>query len=341
MTSLDVNVALQQPQVRRGSRIGGLLRDPIAQVITRRILFAIPLLFVVSALSFVLMRLIPGDPARQILGPSGSPEAYAALREQLGLDLPLYQQYWDWLQNAVQGNLGTSIFRGESVVDILNQRLPVTFSLLFLSLLVTLIVGVTLGVLSAVRGGATGRGIDVLSQLGFILPSFWVAAVLVSIFAVQLRLLPAVGYVPIDDSVADWLRSLVLPVAAIALASVAAVARQTREAMLDVLGSEHIRMARANGIPPHRILLRYALKPAGTRVMTMLGLEAVSLLGGTVFIESVFAMPGLGSIAVSATYQQDVPLVVGVTVYFTILVVIVNLIVDLMYTWLDPRVRTA
>jgi peptide/nickel transport system permease protein len=310
------------------------------RVVARRLLLAVPLLFVVSALSFVLVSLTPGNAAQQILGPEASPATYQNLRHELGLDLPLYEQYWRWVKHAASGNLGSSVITGEHVTKTIGDRFPVTLSLVFGSLLLIALVGVGLGVLSAVRGGVLGRVVDGLSLVGFALPAFWVGAVLIALFAVRLHWFPAVGYVPFGESPSLWLRSLVLPVVALALHGVAVLAKQTREAMLDVLASEHIRMASANGIPPRFIFL-LGLKNAAMRVVTIVGLQTVGLLGGTLFVEQVFALPGLGYVLVNATLQHDLPMVQGITVFFTVIIVLVNLLVDLTYTWLDPRVRTS
>ena len=322
------------------SLTAGFARYPVLRVVVRRLALAIPLLFVVSALSFLLVSLTPGDAAQQILGPDASPEAYSSLRHELGLDKPLYGQYWQWVSHAVKGDLASSVITGEHVSKTIGDRLPVTLSLVLGSLLVTTLLGIGLGVFSAVRGGVPGRIVDGLSLVGFALPGFWVGAVLISVFAVSVRWFPAVGYVPFAESPSQWLRSLVLPVTALALHSVAVLAKQTREAMLDVLGSEHIRMAHASGIPPRFIFL-LALKNAAIRVVTIVGLQTVGLLGGTLFVEQVFALPGLGYSLVNGTLQHDLPVVQGITVFFTVIIVVVNLMVDLAYTWLDPRVRTS
>lgn len=312
---------------------------PVFSVVVRRLLLAVPLLLVVSMLSFVIVALTPGNVAQEILGTTAPPQAYVQLQRQLGLDRPLYEQYWNWLDQAIHGNLGTSLFSGQPVDQLINQRLPVTLSLICLSLLATLIVGLALGIFSAVRGGVAGRIVDGISLIGFALPSFWAGAVLIAIFAVAIRLFPATGYISFGQSPTEWLRSLVLPVIALAMYGVAAVAKQTREAMLDVLGSEYIRMARANGISERSIVFRHALKNAAVRTVTVLGVQAVVLLGGTILVESVFALPGLGGLAVTAATEHDLPTIQGLVVYFTLIVVGINLIIDLAYTWLNPQVR--
>jgi peptide/nickel transport system permease protein len=304
----------------------------------RRLVLAVPLLLVVSALSFVIVSLTPGDAAQEILGTNAPPGSLAKLRQELGLNLPIYEQYWRWLTHALHGDLGQSLYSGQSVAQLIAPRLPVTLSLIGLSLLAILVVGVCLGVFSAVRGGVAGRVVDTVSLIGFSVPSYWAGAVLIAIFAVTFRWLPATGYVALSESSGQWIRSLILPVVALSMNGVAAVAKQTREAMLDVLGSEYIRMARANGIPEHSLIFRHALKNAAIRTVTILGIQAVGLLGGTVLVESVFALPGLGGFAVTAAMEHDLPAVQGVVVYFTLIVVVVNLLIDLSYAWLNPRV---
>jgi peptide/nickel transport system permease protein len=326
----------------RRARIGvraRLRRHPMLVVVLYRLAMVIPLLVIVTGLSFVLLSLTPGDAARQILGVNGTQAQYLALRHSLGLDLPLYTQYWDWVKHAITGDLGTSILSGQSVASAIGSRIQVTLSLVLCSLIVSLVIGVGLGVLSAARGGLLGRLIDTASLALWSLPVFWVAGELVIIFAVHLRVLPAVGYVPINQSVSGWLQSLVLPVAALSLGPIAVLAKQTREAMLDVLGNEYIRMAAANGIGGRSLIFRHALKNAALPIITVLGVQAVVLLGGAVFVESVFSLPGLGSMVVTSSLGHDIPVVLGVAVIFTIFVIIVNLVIDLAYHWLNPRLR--
>lgn len=316
-----------------------VLRAPMFSVVGRRLLQAAPLLFVITVLSFVLVSLIPGDAARAILGTNASNESIARLSEELGLDLPLHEQYWNWIQGAVTGDLGRSLFTDETVVAAIHSRLSVTMWLIVGSLIVSVVAGIGLGVFSAVRGGLLGRAVDAFSLIGFALPAFWVGAGLIVVFAVKLQWLPATGYVPITQSPSEWMLSLVLPVAALSLGGIAAIAKQTREAMLDALSSEYVRMAWANGIAPMSIYFQHALKNASIRVVTVLGLQVIGLLGGTVVVENVFALPGLGSLVVNATVQHDLPVIQGIVVYFTVMVVLVNLVIDMTYTWLNPKVR--
>jgi peptide/nickel transport system permease protein len=289
--------------------------------------------------------LIPGDATQTILGPpatsGASPAAYAALRHQLGLDHPLWDQYWGWLSAALHGDLGRSLITKQAVTQAIIQRFPVTLSLAIGGLLVSAFFGVGLGLVSAIRGGALGRSVDVLAMFGWAIPGYWIAAQTVVIFAITLHWLPAIGYVPLAQSPVQWVRSLILPVAAIALATLGSFAKFTRYAMLEALSSEYVRMARANGVPRRSIILQHALKTASLPVLTQAGLLTVGLLSGTVFIEIVFALPGMGSLIVDGTKAHDIPMVQGVTVFYTMIVVVVNLVVDLAYGLLDPRVRVA
>jgi peptide/nickel transport system permease protein len=321
------------------------LRHPTLIGVGRRLLVSVPLLFVVSILVFLLMSLAQEDPTERILGPrktSGLPEwRYQQLAHQLGIDQPLLSQYWHWLDGALHGNLGHSWITQQPITEAITQRFPVTLSLTIGAVMVSVVIGVALGVFSAVRGGATGRTVDVLAMLGWVAPVYWLAAELVVVFAVKLNWLPATGYVPLIQSPLQWLRSLVLPVLALALGGIGLFAKFTREQMLDVLSSEYIRMARGNGISPASLVLRHAFKTASLQVVTQAGMLVVGLLIGTVFVEQVFALPGMGSLIVTGAEAGDVPMVQGVALFFTLIVVAVNLIVDLAYGLLSPKVQAA
>lgn len=309
------------------------------RLIVRRLLISVPLVVFVSLLTFLLEALTPGDTARVILGNNYTPAAYAQLRHQLGLDQSVLVQYWHWLVGALHGNLGVSPISGLDVANEVTTRLAVTLSLIVGTTVVATVAGLALGVLSAVRGGGAGRVVDVLSLLGFALPNFWLGLVLVTVFAVALRLLPATGYVSLATSPGGWVRSLILPVVALAVHGVTVIAKQTRDGMLNALSRDFVRTLRANGATRRSILFRHALRNAAIPVVTVIGLMFVGLLSGTVLVETVFAMPGLGGLAVQATTQHDLPLIQGVAVVFTLIVVLVNLVVDLAYGWLNPKVR--
>ena len=306
----------------------------------RRVATGVVLLLVVSAVTFVLTALVPGDPARAILGLNAPQAAYEALRLKLGLDQPIWVQYAHYMGGVLQGSLGTSLTSNEPVTTLLAQRVPVTLSLIVLTTLFCAGLGVLLGTLSAIRGGFLGRLVDVLSLAGLALPSFWVALVLVAVFAVAVQAFPATGYIPITDSPVRWLWALALPVVALGLGGVSTVAKQTRDAMLDVLDRDYIRTLRANGLSLRSIIWKHALRNAAIPTTTVLGLVFVGLLSGAVFAEGVFVLPGLGLLAVSATQRHDVPVIEGIALYFTLMVVLANLAIDLLYGWLNPKVRT-
>ncbi|MFI6475413.1 ABC transporter permease [Streptomyces sp. NPDC050516] len=309
------------------------------RLVVRRLLSSAPLLFLVSALTFVLVSLVPGDPARTIVGQHATVDQYRSVRAQLGLDDPLPVQYWDWLVRVFHGDLGASLFSGEEVTPMLNNRLPVSLSLVVAGTAVSGILGVALGLLSARRGGFLIRAVDLLSLFGLAVPAFWFALVLIAVGAVKLRWFPVTGYVPFADDPAEWGRSLVLPVLSLSLGAVAVIAKQTRDCVLDCFGRDFIRVMQANGFSRRSILYRHVLRNAAVPVVTVLGVVLVSLLAAAVFVETVFALPGLGSLTQQATVQHDIPVIQGAVLYITVLVVLVNLLVDVAYNRLDPRAR--
>jgi peptide/nickel transport system permease protein len=313
----------------------------VLRLVLRRLLWAVPLVLGVSLVVFLLASLVPGDPARTILGENATPDAVAALRGELGLDRPWYEQYLSWLGSLLHGDLGTSVFTGEPVTTALNSRLAVTLALVVATVLVSTLVGVAIGMVGALRGGAVGRALDVLSLAGVALPSFWVALLLVSLFAVRLRWLPATGYVSPDQSVTGWVSSLVLPVVALGLLSVSVIAKQTRDSAMTVLEADYVAVLRANGLPETRLVLTHVLRNSSIPVVSAVGVVFVGSLDATVFVESVFVLPGLGSRATQATVDHDVSVILGIGVYFTLIVVLVNLVVDIGYGLLDPKVRTS
>ena len=313
----------------------------MVRFLTRRLLISVVLVVLVSFLTYLLQAVTPGDTARMVLGYHYTPTAYHQLRAQLGLDQPVLVQYWHWLVGALHGNLGVSPISGVDVSAEIVKRLPVTLSLVLVATVVTALVGIGLGVLGAVRGRATARVVDIVSLTGYALPNFWLALVLVTLFAVTIPLLPATGYVPLTTSPGRWLVYLILPVATLVLQGVAVFARHTRDAMREVLGRDFISVLRANGIPERSIIVRHALRNAAIPAVTVAGLTFIGLFSGTVFIETVFAMPGLGGLAVQATTSHDLPTIQGVVVVFTVIVVLVNLLVDLAYGWLNPKVRVS
>jgi peptide/nickel transport system permease protein len=327
-------------------RMFGVFRGPVAVSVARRLALSVPLLFVVSILLFVLISFVPGDPAEGILGPRGlssaTPAQYDEVNRQLGAYDPVYERYWNWLTDAVHGDLGTSVQQntlGQDVTQVIAQRFPTTLSLVLGALLISLVVGVCLGVASAVWGGRLGRAVDAFSVVGFVVPGYLWAALLIVVFAVKVRWFPATGYVPFSESPVEWLRSLTLPVIALAALPIGMFAKYTRDGMLDALASEHVRMARANGVRWRSIVFVNALKPASLQVATLAGLIAVGLMSSAVFVETVFGLPGLGSTIVNGAIQHDVPVVQGIAVVFTLIVIVVNIAIDVIYGLLSPKVK--
>jgi peptide/nickel transport system permease protein len=309
------------------------------KLVARRLLQSVPLVFAVTFLTFLLNSFAPNDLARTLLGVDGTAEQYLALRKELGLDQPLVVQYAQWMWKVLQGDLGTSYFTKESVAGLLNDRVGVTVSIMVGVLIVLVVVGITLGVLSAIQGGWLGRVLDTLSLFGLIFPSFFVALVYIMVFAVWLQWLPATGYTQFAQDPQLWLRSLILPVLAVATYTTSVVAKQTRDAMHDVMGRDFIRSLRASGIREGSVIFKHGLRNAALPVVTVMGGVMVAALAGTVFVERVFVLPGLGSLAVGAADQADVQLMLGCTLYFALLSVAINLLVDLSYSWLNPKVR--
>ncbi|MDQ0693083.1 ABC transporter permease [Arthrobacter sp. W4I7] len=309
--------------------------------VLKRFAISLPMIVIVSMVMFVLSSIVPGDQAATILGEDATPEAAAKLREQLGLNLPLYQQYANWAGKALQGDLGHSIYSGQPVVEILGDRLPVTVSLMVLSTVVIAIVGAGLGLLSAIKGGWLGRSLDALSLVGLAVPSFAVAVLFVSVFAVGLRIFPATGYAPLERGAGLWLMAMVLPVAAMSLSGTTLVAKQMRDSALDVLARDSIRVLRANGVSETSILYRHVLKNAAIPATTIVGIGAIGALTGAVFVENVFVLPGMGSLATASTLNHDLPVLLGLSVYFTLVVLCINLLVDVVYGFLNPKVRVS
>lgn len=308
------------------------------KLITRRLAWSVPLALAASAASFLLVGMLPGDAARSLLGQNATEQQLAEVRQELGLDEPLVVQYWNWLINALQGDLGTSLINKASVVEQLNDRLGASLSLIIGATLVSAIIGVALGVRGALRG-PVGKIVDSVSVLGLAVPDFWLGLVLVLVFAVQLALFPPTGYVSPDLDTAGWFNSLVLPVITLAVPATAIVAKQARDAVATALNRPFTRTLRAAGVPERSVVYRHALKNAAVPILTVIGLVFVGALSGTIAVETIFAIPGLGRTAVEATSARDFPLIQGVVVYFTLIVIAVNLLVDLAYGYFNPRIR--
>ncbi len=296
-------------------------------------------LLLISLVTFVVVQVIPGDPAQLMLGTEAPPEALAELRAQLGLDRPPLLQYLSWLVGVLRGNLGVSLRHGRPVATLIAERLPVTLSLATLSLTLAVLLAMPLGVLAAIRQhSALDYGVLVFAQAGLALPSFWIGILLILLFALSWRWLPSGGYVPWGENPLGALRSLAMPVLALGLPVAGVLARLVRASMLEELARDHIRTARAKGLPEAQVIVRHALRNALIPTVTLLGLQLGFLLGGSIIIEQVFALPGLGRLVLFAINNRDLPLIQGLVLFIAALVVIINFLVDLAYTWLDPRI---
>jgi peptide/nickel transport system permease protein len=314
----------------------------VTRFLVGRLLLLVPVLIGVSVIVFLVLHLAPGDPAEIMLGPQATQEDRLRLRAELGLDDPLLTQYVRWLGHVVEGDLGRSLFMRRPVLGEVLVRLRATLILTATALLLSSVGGVALGIVSATRPNSVlDRTSAVASLFGASMPVFWLGIVLMVIFSLSLGWLPASGmYAPYGGGdLGDLLRHLVLPALTLAAASVTIVARLTRSAMLDVLGQDYIRTARAKGLVERRVVVRHALKNALVPIVTVIGVQAGYLLGGAVLTETVFAWPGVGTLMVQGILARDIPLVQGCVLVVALTFVLVNLTVDLLYAWLDPRIR--
>jgi peptide/nickel transport system permease protein len=303
------------------------------------LLLLVPVVLFVSFITFMLIHLVPGDPARVQLGEDSTPQALAALRQELGLDRPLYEQYALWLNRAVHGNLGESIQLHQPVLQAILQRLPVTIELGVAALLFSLVLAVPLGMTAATRRGSRMDWLlNVSSLLGTTIPPFVLGLLLILVFAVILRIFPPGGYVPFTEDPLENLRDLILPMVALGSASVAVNFRQVRASMIEVLSQDYIRAARAKGLSERRINYRHAFPNALLPLLTLVGLQAGAILAGAIVVETIFLWPGVGQLAVSSILSKDYPVVQGVVLLSALSYILINLLVDLSYTVVDPRI---
>lgn len=297
------------------------------------------LFILVPTVTFFVQTLTPGEVARSVLGIGATQEQIDAFNHRLGLDSPPLERYFDWLRHFSQGDLGNSYITGQPVSEILGSRIGVSMSLVIGALLVYSAVGIVIGVGSSVGGRVWGRVVDLVSTIGIAIPNFWLAVILISAFAVSLGVLPAIGYVPLSESPSGWLVSLILPVVALAFGGITSVAKQARDRMIATLDSPHTGVLRANGVSEASLVFKHALRNSAGPVITVLGLNFVGALSGSVVIENIFVLPGLGSQAITSTANRDLPVIQGIAVYFTVIVVVVNIIIDVIVPLLNPKVR--
>ena len=305
-----------------------------------RIAGAIPILILVSLITFGLIHMIPGDPAAVIAGLSATPDQIAMIRHDLGLDQPLPAQLFHWYLNLFHGDLGTSLLLGDPVLQVVGVRLPVTIGLSAYALAITLVIGLTGGVLAALRHNSwVDQAAMVFSMFGISVPNFYLGLLMILFFAVHLGWLPTGGYVAFTDDPLGWLTSMTLPAISLALLLTGLLARITRSSMLEVLRQDYIRTARAKGLPRRTVVMKHALANALIPIVTVIGIIVSLLMSGAVVTETLFSLPGIGQLLTQAVLNRDYPMVQGATLIVTALMVGVNIAVDILYAFLDPRVR--
>jgi peptide/nickel transport system permease protein len=308
--------------------------------IIRRLLSTLLVMGLVGVFIFLLLHLSPGDPAAIIAGDNATPAQIEAIRTSLGLNDPLHVQFGRWAVRVLNGDLGISIFSNVPVATLIGQRVWPTVSLAFTTIVLAVALALAAGVLAAWKAGSLAdRLVMILSVVGFSVPVFVVGYLLIYVFAITLRWLPVQGYSPLADGFWPWASHLILPSTALGLAYVALIARITRTAMLDVLAEDYMRTARAKGVATGPMLFKHALKSAGIPIVTVVGIGIALLIGGVVITETVFNLPGIGRLVVDAISKRDYPIIQGVILLFSGVYVIINLLVDLSYTLLDPRIR--
>ncbi|MBV8962529.1 MAG: ABC transporter permease [Hyphomicrobiales bacterium] len=309
-------------------------------LILRRFASALPILVMVSLIAFGLMRLVPGDPSAVIAGLSATPEQIAAIRADLGLDQPLPVQLLRWYGGLLHGDLGRSLLLGQPVVEATFLRLPVTLALTAYALVVTLLLGLASGIIAALRQNSwVDQAAMVAAMFGISMPSFWLGLLMILLFAVHLHWLPTGGYIAFTDDPLGWLRTSTMPAISLALLQAGLLARITRSTMLEVLRQDYVRTARAKGLPRHLVVFKHALSNALIPITTVIGITVSLLISTSVVTETLFSIPGIGQLLTQAVLNRDYPMVQGGLLIVTALLVLVNLIVDIGYALLDPRVR--
>lgn len=308
--------------------------------VLRRVLQAVVVLLGVSVIVFSLLHLVPGDPIRAALGTRFDQNVYDALRERTGLDRPLVLQYFSWLGGALTGDLGVSFRSGRPVTTIIMGRLPATLTLAFAALVVALLIALPLGVISAVRQGTkTDYVATMFSQLGISIPDFWMGIMLILFVSLMLGWLPPSGYVPLTQDPVAWLRHLIMPAVTVGVVTGSVLTRFVRSAMLEILSQDYVRTARSKGLRERVVVKRHVFRNALIPVVTVTGMQLAFLLGGVIVVEIVFAWPGLGELTLIAIRARDYTVLQGAVLLFAFLFLVINLAVDLLYSWLDPRIK--
>ena len=312
----------------------------MGRFVLRRLLASVPVLFLVSLITFGLLWLVPGDPASMFLDTSATQEALERVRRELGLDRPFLQRMGEWYLRLLQGDLGTSLLLNRSVTSAIFERLPVTLSLTALSFGLAVLLGVLAGLLAAVRHGRPAdQGLMTMALLGLSIPEFWLGLVLIWLVAVLVPIFPAGDYVAFFTEPWQWARHMALPTFTLACVQMGFVARMTRSSMLEVLGQDFVRTARAKGLPEPYVVIRHGLANAMVPIVTVMGIMVGALLGGAVVVEQVFSLPGMGRLIIGAVLSRDFPVIQGGLLFLALIYLLVNLVVDLLYAAIDPRVR--
>ncbi|MDE0475999.1 MAG: ABC transporter permease [Gammaproteobacteria bacterium] len=314
----------------------------MASYIARRLLATIPVILLISAITFFAIALLPGDPVLAVLGEEADTTTVAAIREQLGLDRPVLVRYLDWIGNAIQGDFGQSLRAGNDVSTLLSKRLEVTLELGILAMIVAVMIGIPIGLLAGARPNTPfDYGGTIFAVLGAAIPNFWLALMLVLFFSVRLGWFPTTGFTPFLDDPVENLRSLVLPAVAIGVFQSAILARQTRAALVEVLRQDYVRTAYAKGLRERTVIVRHAFRNALIPVVTVLGIQVSTIVGGAIIIETVFALPGVGKLLIDSIFQREVLTVQAIALLLATTVALANLVVDVSYAFLDPRIRYA
>jgi len=308
--------------------------------IVGRVLSAIPVLAIVSLLTFVIIYFVPGDVASELAGPTATAAEIDQIRERLGLNQPFVTRLVGWYAQLLQGDLGHSFLLNQTVTSAILERLPVTLSITAYALLIVLAIGMVTGIVAAVRANTwIDQGMMAVALVGLSLPDFWLGLVMIYVFAVVLGWMPTGGYVEFTESPLGWLRMTTMPALSLALTQVGLLARMTRSGMLDVLRQDYVRTARAKGLPAWMVIAKHALANVMVQVVTVVGVSVGILLGGQIVIESVFSLPGVGRLIIGAILRRDYPVIQGGLLLTATIFVVVNLVVDLLYAYFDPRIR--
>lgn len=308
--------------------------------ILQRTLAAIPVMGFVALFVFLLLRLTPGDPAAIIAGDTATPAQLEAIRDSLGLNDPLFVQFFSWIGKLLQGDFGTSILSGKPVIELIQGRMEPTISLALTTIILSVVIAVPLGVIAAWKHDTLiDRFVMLLSVLGFSVPVFVIGYLMISLFSMELKWFPVQGFKPIGDGLGPFLQRIALPTFTLTLLYIALIARITRTSMLEILGDDYIRTARAKGLPESRVLMRHALRNCSVPIITVIGIGFALIISGVVVTESVFNLPGLGRLTVDAVLARDYPVIQAVILLASLIYVVINLLIDIAYVLLDPRIR--